>query len=204
MNIPLHDAQEVADYFLALVDGESGDDLTNLKLQKLLYYAQGIHLALRGEPLFPQDVEAWDHGPVVPSVYHRYKGHQGRPIEASVGVDRDDFAPETCELLDTVWAVYGQYAPWKLRDMTHAEPPWSETPPRHVISLQSLRAFFRGVVEAGRAGDAKPGEPLWPTDAMRHQRRREIMKSATNRDRNRIRAILDRIPSPDPWADDEA
>ncbi len=45
-------AFQIADYFLTLVDDEAGDGLSNLKLQKLVYYAQGFHLALTGKPLF--------------------------------------------------------------------------------------------------------------------------------------------------------
>ncbi|GHU75690.1 hypothetical protein AGMMS49992_20150 [Clostridia bacterium] len=44
------------------------DYMTNLRLQSLLFYAQGWSLVLRGEPLFDDPIEAWDHGPVVPSV----------------------------------------------------------------------------------------------------------------------------------------
>lgn len=47
-----------------------GEKLTNLKLQKLLYYQQGFHLAVFGIPLFNEDVEAWMYGPVVPDVYN--------------------------------------------------------------------------------------------------------------------------------------
>src|SRR5450631_518283 len=57
-------ARAVADYFLSLVDEEAGDSLSNLKLQKLVYYAQGFSLALTGKRLFDEAIEAWEHGPV--------------------------------------------------------------------------------------------------------------------------------------------
>jgi uncharacterized phage-associated protein len=66
-------AQDVAEYFLTLVDDEAGDSLSNLKLQKLVYYAQGFHLALTEKPLFDEAIEAWEHGPVVPGLYHKLK-----------------------------------------------------------------------------------------------------------------------------------
>ena len=54
-------ADEIARFFIATVDRDSGDNITHLKLQKLLYYAQGFHLALhRGEALFPDDILAWE------------------------------------------------------------------------------------------------------------------------------------------------
>lgn len=51
-----------------------GELMTNLKLQKMLYYQQGFHLAYFGTPLFDDEIEAWMYGPVVPSVYNHYKG----------------------------------------------------------------------------------------------------------------------------------
>ncbi len=56
---------DAAKYFLAQTSEDAGDLISNLKLQKLLYYAQGFHLALYDEPLFPEAIEAWTHGPVL-------------------------------------------------------------------------------------------------------------------------------------------
>jgi uncharacterized phage-associated protein len=61
-------ALDAARYLLTLDVREEGDATSNLKLQKLLYYAQGLHLALYNEPLSKGRIEAWKHGPVVPSV----------------------------------------------------------------------------------------------------------------------------------------
>jgi uncharacterized phage-associated protein len=201
MNSPLLSARDVAIYFLANVDEESGDNITNLKLQKLLYYAQGFHLAMHdGEPLFDDLICAWEHGPVVPEVYREYKDHGSDPIQRPEHYDAQDYAPEVRELLDAVWRAYGQFAAWKLRDLTHEEAPWRDTPRNEPISRQSLRTFFERLVEAGRSGKSLDDEPVWLTNDFRFQRRREIMRSAPSRDR--LRAILDRAPSPDPWAED--
>jgi uncharacterized phage-associated protein len=72
MNLP---AIDVANYFLSKADPEAGDVISNLKLQKLLYYAQGFHLAIYGERLFIEQIKAWKHGPVVPDIYHHFKKH---------------------------------------------------------------------------------------------------------------------------------
>ena len=56
---------DVAAYILAKQDDDSGDLISNLKLQKLAYYAQGFCLAMHGRPLFPEAIKAWKHGPVV-------------------------------------------------------------------------------------------------------------------------------------------
>jgi uncharacterized phage-associated protein len=64
---------EVANYFLKRQEPEVGDLMTNLKLQKLVYYAQGFYLAMMDSPLFNEPIEAWEHGPVCVPLYHEYK-----------------------------------------------------------------------------------------------------------------------------------
>ena len=136
-------AMDVARYFLAQCDPEAGDNLSNLKLQKLLYYAQGIYLALKGEPLFNDPIEAWQHGPVVPSVYHSFKRFGSNAVELDDDVDFNIFDEETQEILNEVFEVYGQFSAWKLRNLTHDEPPWAETPQGGIISRRKLTEFFK-------------------------------------------------------------
>jgi uncharacterized phage-associated protein len=200
MNAPILTAEDIARYFLATVDEESGDNMTHLKLQKLLYYAQGFHLAMHGgEPLFDEPIEAWDHGPVVPQIYQTFKDYANNPIARPEALDPQDYAPEVRELLDTVQRIYGQFTASKLRDLTHQETPWRETARRGEITRPSLRVYFLELIEAGRSRKPLGEEPLWPADSFRFQRRREIMRSAPRRER--VQAILDQVPSPDPWAD---
>ena len=59
---------------------QSLPSLTPLKLQKLIYYAHGWHLAIRNAPLIDEVIEAWEYGPVVPNVYHEFKKFGNRPI----------------------------------------------------------------------------------------------------------------------------
>ena len=60
----MHTVDQIANYFLSLSDPEIGDGISNLKLQKLCYYAQGFYLAQHDTPLFEDTIEAWQHGPV--------------------------------------------------------------------------------------------------------------------------------------------
>lgn len=140
-------AHDVAKYFLALECEDAGDTMSNLKLQKLLYYAQGYHLAVHGEPLFDDPIEAWQHGPVVPSVYHEFKEYGGSSLPCPVDFERDLYQDDVQQLLDETYAVYGQFSAWKLRDMTHDESPWRETPANNVISHELMRRFFLTQVE---------------------------------------------------------
>lgn len=72
-----YSALTVAKWFLwyndKILEEEDADLISNLKLQKLLYYAQGCYLALKNEPLFNEQIVNWAHGPVVEEIYHKYK-----------------------------------------------------------------------------------------------------------------------------------
>lgn len=138
----------VANYFLSRVDEEAGDLISNLKLQKLLYYAQGFHLAIFDTPLFTNDIQAWKHGPVVESLYHTYKDHGSGGIPPLKEMDTDIFSDEVIELLDEIHNMYGQYGAWKLRNMTHEEPPWKSTykdgvGSGRVIPLEAMQNYFK-------------------------------------------------------------
>lgn len=136
-------AVNVANYFLFKSDPDVGDFLTNLKIQKLVYYAQGLHLALFNRPLFEEPIEAWMHGPVVSNLYHHFKEFGSNPIPIPSDFDpNNEFDRETLEFLDEVYEVYGQFSAWKLRDMTHAEAPWLNTPQNGVIDQSRLREYF--------------------------------------------------------------
>lgn len=64
---------DIANKLLTLADECCGELMSNMKLQKMLYYQQGYHLALFDEPLFEDDLEAWMYGPAVPIVYDYYE-----------------------------------------------------------------------------------------------------------------------------------
>lgn len=121
-----------------------GDLMTNLKLQKMLYYEQGFHLAYFNEPLFDEQIEAWQYGPVVPSVYDYYKTHgrdglipEDKVFEFRVSNER--------ALFDEVYRVYGAYSAIGLMNMTHTEMPWSTTPTGvgNVISHEKMKSYFK-------------------------------------------------------------
>lgn len=118
-------AMDVARMVIALTDEEHGDLITNLKLQKLLFYLQGFWLAEYGEPLFAERVEAWAYGPVVPAVYDRFKGYnrapfniekEGKPIAFATEERRDFFL--------NVYDTFSAYSASALMRMTHEEAPW--------------------------------------------------------------------------------
>jgi uncharacterized phage-associated protein len=140
-------AQDIAKYLLTLAQPDEGDLISNLKLQKLAYFAQGFGLVLNGAPLFPERIEAWEHGPVVPELYHSYKECGGGALPIPEGFDADaHLTKEEQSVLDEVWNVYGQFSAWKLRNMTHEEGPWVNTAKGAVISHEAMRAYFQTLI----------------------------------------------------------
>jgi uncharacterized phage-associated protein len=139
-------ANRVADTLIDLARKED-IEISNLKLQKLLYYAQAWSLVLRDEPLFLEDFEAWVHGPVVPAVFRRFKSYRWKNIDESVIPIPDK---ELQEHLREVLRVYGRLTPIQLERLSHSEEPWktarkgldpiaaSNAP----ISKQSMKDFY--------------------------------------------------------------
>ncbi|WP_244215095.1 Panacea domain-containing protein [Pseudomonas sichuanensis] len=136
---------DVANHFLTL-EGEAGE-ISNLKLQKLVYYAQGFSLALLGKPLFEDRIEAWMHGPVVPELYRCFSLHGSNPIPAPALFEPTMFSREQSRLIAEVFAVYGQYSAWKLRQLTHEEDPWRDNYQEGAFSREiprhEMERYFR-------------------------------------------------------------
>jgi uncharacterized phage-associated protein len=144
----MHSALDVAAWFLNDVDRKAGDSITNLKLQKLVYYAQAWAVALLGRPLFSEPVEAWAHGPVVDAVYQEYKAHGFDSLPRSRR--KHQFAPEERVVLEDVQGVYGEHSATFLEALTHGERPWQMAwgnrpatgRSRREIPLAEMREFY--------------------------------------------------------------
>lgn len=138
-----YSAAHVANFFLDKAF-EEGVGVDNLKLQKLVYIGYGWGLAVLNRKLFSEHIEAWQHGPVIPSLYHEFKHNRWRSIrdyalEIQWDIDGEDEPsfieprisaddPDARTLLEMVWDVYKNFSGWDLRDKTHEKgTPWSET-----------------------------------------------------------------------------
>lgn len=93
-----------------------------LKLQKLLYLAQGYSYAFNDRPLFKEDIEGWVHGPVVPDVFQEYKSYQYNPINISYEVEELD--DDALDVLKYVLDKYGKYDAKYLEELAHNQEPW--------------------------------------------------------------------------------
>ena len=135
-------AKAIANFFLDIATKRK-TRITPLKIQKLVYISHGWHLALTDDrPLVDDEyAEAWQYGPVFPSLYHEFK-HYGRDaiVEPATdivftGNDFEESTPHVGEndtgiqkLLNRIWEVYGGFTGPQLSDMTHASgTPWAST-----------------------------------------------------------------------------
>lgn len=145
-----HTANDIADYLIA-ESRERGELLTNLKLQKLLYYADAWNLALRDEPLFDEEFKAWVHGPVLASQYHRFKDFRWMPITSEI--ERPNLSADLSAFLDEIVDVFGSETAVALELMTHRELPWIEArgdtpasdPSSAKISKETTKKFYRAM-----------------------------------------------------------
>jgi len=138
---------QIANQLLLYSADKGGELMTNMKLQKMLYYQQGFHLAYFGTPLFDEDIEAWMYGPVVPSIYEEYKSNGRNGIEPNRELAFSFEQKKELALFNEVCKVYGAYSAIGLMNMTHEEMPWKSTPTGegegHVIAKEKMQSFFK-------------------------------------------------------------
>ncbi|HJJ98772.1 MAG TPA: DUF4065 domain-containing protein [Methanocorpusculum sp.] len=141
-------ATNVADFFVDLANHMVDENMTNLRVNKMLYYAQAYSLVRFGKPLFSEDIQAWEYGPVVPSVYHTFQKFGRDPIrDVSDNCSLDVFTADEIALLLDVAREYGKYSSSKLIDMTHEiGGPWEQVyhpgELNTVIPKESIKEWF--------------------------------------------------------------
>lgn len=137
---------DVASFFIQVANQNEDDQITNLKLNKLLYYAQGAYIARSGKPLFDACIEAWPLGPVVPEIYQKYKVCGKSPIcFIPEDFNISCFSSDELDALLDVEREYGQYTGAKLVSLTHAaNSPWSTAvnSGKTIIDIASIRSYF--------------------------------------------------------------
>lgn len=154
-------AIDTANYFLATLGSDPESDLTNLKMQKLCAYAQAVSLALLNRPLFDERIEAWKHGPVVPSVYETFRENGDRVIPGnglSEKFAREPFDDKQKFVLEMVARYYGRFSAWGLRERSHDEFPGLFGSKR-VIQNDDIARRFRELPEIRKLLDYQPPKP---------------------------------------------
>ena len=146
----MHSALDIANFFIDMSNTIEEDFITNMKLNKLLYFAQGLHIARYKEPLFAEQIEAWHYGPVVKSVYQKYKVCGKEPIKV---VDEDycydRFNGNELDTLVITMREYGKYTAITLTEMTHTEGPWKQAyhSSNAIITFDAMLEYFSTITE---------------------------------------------------------
>lgn len=140
-------ANDVADFFISLGNAENEDPMTNLRINKLMYYAQGFHLQRFGTPLFNEAIKAWKYGPVVESIYRKYHP-SGRNIitECSPDFNISGFSADEIQLLLDVYNKYRSLSTSRLVEKSHeANTPWAKSyvdGENRVIGIPLIKEYF--------------------------------------------------------------
>ncbi len=131
-----YSALDIAQEFVKIAD-ENGEHLSHMKLQKLVYFAHGWHLGLTNKPLLDETIEAWQYGPVIPSLYEEYKKYGSRPIIPNAVMRNQKILPQDVkDLIQKIWNVYGGFTASQLSTLTHEEgSPWDLATAEYAGSL---------------------------------------------------------------------
>lgn len=125
---------------------ERGNSISNLKLQKILYFVQAEFLVDLGTCCFPDTIEAWDFGPVVPVVYRAYRiyGSANIPAETSSGLR--SIRREDMDRINGIVDECCEYSASQLVEITHNQSPWRDAyhgrGVNNEITPDSIKAFF--------------------------------------------------------------
>jgi uncharacterized phage-associated protein len=148
-----YSAIKVANEFLRLArSGNPPRTLTPLQLLKLVYIAHGFSLVYMRSPLLSESPQAWQYGPVVPSLYYAIRQFGADPVSSSIVGDTDpqDLSDEAKELIAAIYKQYGHLSGIQLSNMTHQpNTPWSQTwnaaGKNAVISNNVIQAHYKEI-----------------------------------------------------------
>lgn len=122
------------------------EDITPLALQKALYYIQGFYYALMDGFLFPEDCEAWVHGPVYREIYNHYSNYRFDPIESNDAFDVSVFTDSEKAVIDSIIQNFCCYSGKILERFTHSEMPWLKTRGNLPADAHSNRIISKEVI----------------------------------------------------------
>lgn len=127
-----YSAIDVADFVVNFCN-DIQRPISNLKLQKLLYYIQGNALKYKKEPIIEEDFYAWKHGPVIPPVYRKFSKYAASDIKRQSNENLNSFCDEARTLIMATVLEYINYGAWELVYKTHEEDPW-----KYIVQVYGL------------------------------------------------------------------
>lgn len=113
----IYHANDIANYIISKCEND-GAPISNLQLQKILYYVQREYVKITGNRLFLDKIEAWQFGPVIPDVYYTYAVFGGTPIRSSDG-NCNSIDTSATEIIDPIIEKKRELNPWALVEDTH-------------------------------------------------------------------------------------
>ena len=119
--------------------------ITNLKLQKLLYFVQAICLVTFNQKAYPEKILAWSYGPVVNEVYQLYKQNHAEGIKSKSTIKNLSLGLK--KVIEEVINCYGQIDANKLIDFTHEEEPWQKTKINDEIAIDLIKNYYNKVYD---------------------------------------------------------
>lgn len=141
----LYNVEEIVEYVRYRTE-ETEDMISSLKLQKILYFLQAEFLIRFGYPCFTEPIEAWNFGPVVPSVYIKYKvyGAVSIPYNHFEKGKYFPFSEEERKVIDEMIQFLEPYQAYQLTEITMQQTPWQDAHWRHnkEITNESLLQYF--------------------------------------------------------------
>lgn len=149
-------AMNIASLFIEISEG---CNLTNMKLNKILYFVQAAHYAEFGTPAFEDDFEAWTHGPVIREVYFAYRHKCKEEISKSVfEYDPSEVSQNTENfILSIAKSLLNKSASW-LRDVTHIDgSPWDNNFEQHmnnIIPKEEIMTYYWNLKITNKAIEA--------------------------------------------------
>jgi len=143
--------KRISDKLIAFHREKYDESISPMKLQKLCYYAQGFYIALNNKKeLFPNDFQAWQHGPVIKELYNEYKSFKWKPIDTDISLEKYENNLDEDNFLHDIISYFGSYDGATLSAMTHKETPWLEArggisdiePSNAIITKENLYDYF--------------------------------------------------------------
>ena len=148
-------AVPVVNHLIWIGNREKANDLSPLKVQKMLYFLHGWYLAVTGEKLLDEGFQKWEFGPVIPSIHDALRKYGSFPVDdylterdPETGDEQVFFVnaqtrPQFLAILERVWQEYSKFSATQLSTLTHqANTPWSRTPSRETIPDELIRDYF--------------------------------------------------------------
>lgn len=141
----MYTAHEIASYIINWCH-ENNVAITNLKLQKLLYFVQGENCRITHSRLISNDFYAWQLGPVVPEVYFEYAMYSSSTLpKQKINVN---LSSQDCDVINRTLIKYGVMPTWDLVELSHSQDPWKYNyqifGDKSLIPYKSIESYYEG------------------------------------------------------------